>query len=674
MLSNLSYRAKLLLFIMPVVILGLLAVGIFAYVGINSLIEDELSKSMLATTGETANSINTWLKDHMLEPEAIASTPTAKTINTNLASVDAMNMSRYNSLREKYPDVFQDIYAANREGEYRTVQKKGNEYSFVGGNIKTREYFQTIMSGGSTQITPPLISKSTGLPTIFMVAPIKDEQNVIQGIIGAGISLQYVQKIAENLKLGITGYGMIIAKDGTFIQHPKQELVMQKKISELDDPSVQELGKRMLEGKPGIYRYTIDGSKKIAFYHPVPVTGWVVSAVIDEAELFAPAASMVKSLAISILVVMLLVSMVVWVAAKRLTQPLHGLVQYAENIAQGNLAIAALKIESKDEIGHLAKAFNNMTENLRNLVRQIDQTTEQVAASAEELTASAEQSAHAANQVATVISDVAAGADRQFRVINETSTVVAQMVTSIQQATQHVDAVGMTSSKAASAANDGTKAIKMSISQMGNIEKTVMNSTQVVTKLGERSKEIGQIVDTISGIAGQTNLLALNAAIEAARAGEQGRGFAVVAEEVRKLAEQSQGAAKQIAELIGEIQKDTDTAVAAMAEGTKEVKVGTTVVNNANQAFYEISNLVGQVSEQVQEITVAMHQMTSGSQQITNSMGQLDNISQDTAEQTQTVSAATEEQSASMEEIASSSQALAKMAEKLQTAVGKFNL
>lgn len=674
MLRNMSYRAKLLLFIMPAVIIGLVAVGISAYIGINSLIEDELSKSMLASTGETAGNINTWLQTHMLEPETIASTPAAKTINTDFKIADNQNIGRFKYLHEKHGEVFQDIYAANREGEFHTIQQKGNDYSVFVGNIKTREYFQSIMSGGGPQITSPMISKTTGLPTIFMVAPIKDEQNVPQGLVGAGISLNYVQKIVEDIKFGKTGYGIMIAKDGTYIQHPDKNLVMQKKITELEDPTTVEFGKRMLEGKPGIYRYTFNGDRKIAFYQPISVTGWTVATVISESEFFAPAASMVKVLVSSIIIVMLLVSALIWFVAKRLTEPLNGLVAYATEIAQGNLAVNAIAIKSNDEIGQLAAAFNDMTEKLQALVRKIAQTTEQVAASSEELTASAEQSSLAANQVAVSITDVAQGSEKQLQVVNETSKVVEQMAAGIERVAENTNNVATTSNETANAAKDGSKAIEIAIKQMKNIEATVENSAHVVAKLGERSKEIGQIVDTISGIAGQTNLLALNAAIEAARAGEQGRGFAVVAEEVRKLAEQSQEAAKQIAGLIGEIQADTDKAVAAMDTGTREVKVGNDVVNNANLKFNQIAALVERVSEQGQGISTAMQQMTSGSQQMVSYIRQLDEIAKDTAGQTQTVSAATEEQSASMEEIAASSHALANLAEELQAAVRNFKL
>lgn len=363
-----------------------------------------------------------------------------------------------------------------------------------------------------------------------------------------------------------------------------------------------------------------------------------------------------------------------WFIAKMIADPLVRLVGTIREVAQGNLSIGRLDIVSKDEIGQLASEFNIMTENLRNLVKQVTQTTEQVASSSEELTASAEQSAQATSQVAEAIAEVAAGATKQVSAVESATSVVEQMSAGIQQVAANANAVAGMAGKATGAASQGDKAVDVAMNQMKSIEKSVSSSAQVVTKLGERSKEIGQIVDAISGIAGQTNLLALNAAIEAARAGEQGRGFAVVAEEVRKLAEQSQEAAKQISGLISDIQNETSSAVAAMNEGSREVKVGSEVVNTAGRAFKEIVLLIEEVSSQIREISAAIQQMASGSQQIVASVRGIDRISKDAAGQTQTVSAATEEQSASMEEIAASSQALAKMAEELQRAVRKFKV
>ena len=361
-------------------------------------------------------------------------------------------------------------------------------------------------------------------------------------------------------------------------------------------------------------------------------------------------------------------------AARTITKPVKTMLVYVEEMAAGDFRNKERQVSTKDEIGQLADALAKMRGNIHTLMKQVNESTEQVAASSEELTASAEQSAQAVTQVAGAINDIAQGAEKQLKAVDETSAVVEQMSAGIQQVAASANQVAGNSSQAAAMAIDGDKSVEKAVSQMANIEQTVNNSAQVVTKLGERSKEIGQIVDTISGDRRATNLLALNAAIEAARAGEQGRGFAVVAEEVRKLAEQSQDAAKQIAKLISEIQGDTDKAVVAMSEGTREVKVGTEVVTTAGRAFKEIATLVTQVSEQVKEISAAIQQMASGSQQIVSSVKEIDGLSKTALGEAQTVSAATEEQSASMEEIASSSQSLAKMAQDLQVAVSKFRV
>lgn len=363
-----------------------------------------------------------------------------------------------------------------------------------------------------------------------------------------------------------------------------------------------------------------------------------------------------------------------WYITRIIATPLNAMVVFCKELAAGDFRDKPRNVVRKDEIGQVADALADMRSALRNLMKHINDSAEQLAASSEELTASADQSAQAANQVAQSITDVAHGAEEQLSMADGTFAVVQQMSASIQQVAVNANEASGESTEAVNKATEGNKSVEKAVKQMVSIEKTVTTSAQVVAKLGERSKEIGQIVDTISGIAGQTNLLALNAAIEAARAGEQGRGFAVVAEEVRKLAEQSQTAAKQIAALIGEIQGDTDRAVVAMNDGTSEVKLGAEVVNASGKAFQEIAAMVTQVSGQTKEMSAAIEQMASGSQQIVDSVKQINELSKKASGEAQTVSAATEEQSASMEEIASSSQALAHLAMDLRDAVSKFKI
>lgn len=378
-------------------------------------------------------------------------------------------------------------------------------------------------------------------------------------------------------------------------------------------------------------------------------------------------------IALDLVIIVLSIGIALWIS-RRISKPLNVVVEAANKIASGDLSQRELEYRGKDEIGDLIRAFNLMETNLRGLISKTSEATGQVSSSSLNLTEGAEQSAQAATQVAEAITQVATGAEMQVKAVDEAVAVIEEMSANITQVAANANAASQASLNAADTAKTGEQAIEKAITQMDSAQKTVANSAEVIAELGVQSGQIGQIVETISGIAGQTNLLALNAAIEAARAGEQGRGFAVVADEVRKLAEQSQDAAKRIAEMIARIQGDTEKAVQVMNKGKVEVETGAGLVQNAGISFKDIRDSVETVSKQVEEISESMQHLSGGSKQIIGSVQQIETISKETASQAQSVSAATEEQAASMEEISASSHALRQMAEQLQETVNQFRV
>jgi methyl-accepting chemotaxis protein len=376
-----------------------------------------------------------------------------------------------------------------------------------------------------------------------------------------------------------------------------------------------------------------------------------LSGTVDKkAEEFMASAEATKKQTVFLMAVLTLVALSVGVLlaffiTRNITKPLSRSVDIANRLAKGDLEVK-VEVYSLDETGELLKAMQYMIGNLRSMIGDVKASAETMASASQELSASSEQ----------MTKEITSQTSRSTQI----ATASEQMSQTVVDVAKNATTIASSASETVRTAQDGGDVVTKSVAEVQAIARSVGVSAKTIGMLGEKSKQIGEIVGVINGIADQTNLLALNAAIEAARAGEQGRGFAVVADEVRKLAERTANATAEIAGMIGSIQTEVDGAVRSIDDATRQVEMGVKYTVQAGDALQAIVKSVGQLQSMIQQIASATEEMSSASEQVSGDI--------------QVIASSSNEMSSGAAQISQSSADLAKLATSLHAIIDRFKV
>jgi methyl-accepting chemotaxis protein len=329
-----------------------------------------------------------------------------------------------------------------------------------------------------------------------------------------------------------------------------------------------------------------------------------------------------NSMALATLLVLLVASLTIFLVVSRITRPLKALTEVADKIAEGGLD-QTISITGRDEIGHLAAAFNKMTQVIvKNLKKEIDRSAHLIRNVKEAI----QQLSSSATGIMAISAQQAAGATEQASAVQQATTTSEEIAVTAKQVAENARRVEGLAEQASRVSSHGVQAVDSAIAGMGRLKEQVQSIAEAMLDLGENSQKIGGIVDIIDEISDQTNLLALNAAIEAAGAGEAGKRFSVVANEVKRLAERTAVATRQIKSLIEAIQQAANGTIMLTEEGTKGVDAASTLVGRIAGELANIIAMVHGTTGAAREIKLSTQQQTTASEQMAATIAEVRDV------------------------------------------------
>ena len=492
-------------------------------------------------------------------------------------------------------------------------------------------------------------------------------------VIGADITLDSLTGMLKDVKVGEHGSLFVLGPKSEFIYHKKFG-IDDPPLNEMDGGSHKELATKFLSEKPMMLEAEFGGVDKFYQTVPIPTTGWHVIIEVPEAEAFAAATHMLYAIVVICLAALALLGAIVYYFLTSMITPVEFLSEALSFIAKGDLTHKMPASGRVDEIGFLQDSCSKMMTTLRKMVKDTSDAAEQVSAASEELTASANQTAHASQSAAESVVDIAERASQQNDIVEATNEVAQNMGRQTEEIAAAVGASAKVAEQTAEVTREGREVLKKAVAGVDSLAANSVKVGEAVQNLYDGSKNIAEINELITSIAGQTKLLALNAAIEAARAGEQGKGFAVVADEVRKLAEQSEQAAQEISTVIGKNATQIEDAFTLMKAQDQEVKESVEEVGAADEKFASIAESIRSLIDQVGRVAEITGTLEKDCRNTVEKVQQVSELSRSVQQKASDVSAVSEEQAASAEEIAAASHTLAELAQKLQDGVARFRL
>jgi methyl-accepting chemotaxis protein len=568
-----------------------------------------------------------------------------------------------------------DILVVALDGSVRFVGKE-----IDGVNVKDREYFRTALETKSPVISDPIAHKVTGKMTFVYAVPIV-EAGKVQGVLVVAENLDHIAQDVGGAAWGERGYGYVIDTRGILVAHPVQDHIGKTNLTVKSDQVAPELASAMqqgLKGNPGRVEYFFNGRDQMNAYAPVPLTGWLAAITAPREQFLAPVGALRNLILLASLVVALLIIFISFFFARSIAKPISGVTAILAK--RGNLDLRSdpadawlLRVKLKEVAGMiqgLAKMETALKETIRSIAgvaEGLGKDAEDFSAVAEETNASVEEARSGAETVGSSMDTIAAIGEELNASVEEVASGASTVATRSSEVAEEVEA-------ARSAGEAGMTAVGQTVKDMKDQILQVEESAKATEELGEKAAQIQKIVTTITGIADQTNLLALNAAIEAARAGEAGRGFAVVAEEVRKLAEESNSAAGNIADLASSIAAD----LASVKEGAQRSRQGAQNVNdnvqNVSEKIALIMEALEKIASSAQDLAAVGQEQAASSEEIAAAVQDMAQKVNDSTGVADSLRGQMGEVAGAAERVALGGEEMAKISEDLQKRIGAFLL